>query len=996
MLDPRKGAFSRYNARRSTPEQVAGDFVAPASYFELATTDPQLIVGPRGIGKTTLLKMLLPEALDHWSTSEAEWARSRISFTGVFLAADKMWSGTLEQLAGSLNVHYGAQEMARPLGVAWEHRRRFGRASFAYMALAAFADTAAYRCRRDDDQADFKPGFNRVRLDRVHEEDLVGRIAPKCLAHPATSTFSGLAEQMRANLAELGRLMRRAANPELSEERVRELFGDELLDIDFATATVYFIDAFNRAVGQLQAPWVLLIDEFEFLPPSAGHQIGELVRSMDARLSYKITLAPYTGFNPFAGTELNDWHKVELRHQREGDFTAKLFARQFASDGRQLAPRRVDKLLRGHGFAGTRKRGSLSTQDVRDVRRLAAVDPDFDRWLEQHLAGDAVERLAPPSKQYHAVRRAMPLVRLRLARRRAIEEKGDDELPTHEVPELYTGAKNVYLLTEGNPRWIKALADRLGAGRDDDAPHPPILPAHQAREIAKVAWILYNNLWAVNIQERSGVHVVDRPLTGTPSRDQYVTPHEFLVQLGRHLYGETHGARFSPNAAAVFRVDNSDPWLEDVLNSLIFLGAIVVEPRAERTKYEQVRLSHMWAPIFNLLLRKGGARPLSKAFDAERRRVRGQSGEGVVATVIGERPEPRLEPAGPHTRAAVDASGEAAMEMKPLISDDRRRVSISPWPARKLSELQSGYPIDGLLTSVGYEPRSYALACALARSDGSDGGSRVAVEFRDQRTPSYRRSLEWFERHAFQIGRDWDGGFLHCCKRWLEEIVTTHDNARIVIDVSSMNRKRIAAVVEALAGLLSDNTVTVDLLYVPACFQPPSGLPDRVLSLGPVSSYFAGQLQTHLASVAFVGVGYEPHKAAGALQSMEISCEAVYVPDGPDGRFYQSVIDANPSLLGGANEHTATRYKVTDPFECVMHLDGRTRAALQVGNVPTLLPLGPKIFALSSCLVGAMSFPQVPVWRASFDAQEEPIERTAGEWVCGLTVQLSPALRQSP
>ncbi|HEU5142265.1 MAG TPA: hypothetical protein VFU04_03810 [Solirubrobacterales bacterium] len=326
--------------------------------------------------------------------------------------------------------------------------------------------------------------------------------------------------------------------------------------------------------------------------------------------------------------------------------------------------------------------------------------------------------------------------------------------------------------------------------------------------------------------------------------------------------------------------------------------------------------------------------------------------------------------------------------MKPLISDKRRRVSVLPWPARKLADLEGAGPYDALLASVGYEPRSRAIAEGL----GELPGETVAVEFQHPRPRSYEESLEWFEKQNVEINQEWDERFLPWLLDWLKRIAARHEEARVAIDVSSMNRPRIAAVVQAIGEMPSDARIVIDLLYAPSCYSPPKKLPDGVLTLRPVSAYLSGQLRSQASPVALVGLGYEPHRAAGVFDSLEIRRVIAYVPVGPHRDFHDTVLEANQGLLGGPEEHLEVDYEVLDPFDCVVRLDGRVHGLLQAGDVPALVPLGPKIFALSACLVAAMHHPHVSVWRASFDKDELALKRRADEWACGITLALAPAL----
>lgn len=59
FLDP-------FNAKAMTFREVASTFVSSTKFAELAGRWNALLVGPRGSGKTTLMKMLSVEALRAW------------------------------------------------------------------------------------------------------------------------------------------------------------------------------------------------------------------------------------------------------------------------------------------------------------------------------------------------------------------------------------------------------------------------------------------------------------------------------------------------------------------------------------------------------------------------------------------------------------------------------------------------------------------------------------------------------------------------------------------------------------------------------------------------------------------------------------------------------------------------------------------------------------------------------------------------------------------
>ena len=80
------GFYSSYNARHLDAEEVARAFVPSAKFRQLIGLQHSLLVGARGSGKTHLLKMLQPKALNAWDHPDADELRKRIGYWGIFVA----------------------------------------------------------------------------------------------------------------------------------------------------------------------------------------------------------------------------------------------------------------------------------------------------------------------------------------------------------------------------------------------------------------------------------------------------------------------------------------------------------------------------------------------------------------------------------------------------------------------------------------------------------------------------------------------------------------------------------------------------------------------------------------------------------------------------------------------------------------------------------------------------------------------------------------------
>ena len=87
-----------FNARYMGFEDVAQSFVPNLQFRELIKPESSIIVGPRGCGKTTLLKMLHPRAFYATVNPDVKTIYSEMDFWGVYIPADIQWSTLLKNI----------------------------------------------------------------------------------------------------------------------------------------------------------------------------------------------------------------------------------------------------------------------------------------------------------------------------------------------------------------------------------------------------------------------------------------------------------------------------------------------------------------------------------------------------------------------------------------------------------------------------------------------------------------------------------------------------------------------------------------------------------------------------------------------------------------------------------------------------------------------------------------------------------------------------------
>lgn len=98
IMSSKNNSHKSYNARYMDFEDVAKTFVPNSQFKELLRPESSIIVGPRGCGKTTLLKMLHPRAFAASSSEKVIQYYNDMNFWGVYIPADIQWAKLLEKV----------------------------------------------------------------------------------------------------------------------------------------------------------------------------------------------------------------------------------------------------------------------------------------------------------------------------------------------------------------------------------------------------------------------------------------------------------------------------------------------------------------------------------------------------------------------------------------------------------------------------------------------------------------------------------------------------------------------------------------------------------------------------------------------------------------------------------------------------------------------------------------------------------------------------------
>lgn len=602
VSDPTAAVFGHYNARSTAPEAVAARFVAPPQFWEVVTPGNTVLTGPRGSGKTTLLKMLQAPALEYWPRKEdAARARELATYSGVFVPADRSWSGQISAVGRQLPDQL---------------RTDFGAACFTLHSLRALSASAAVRASPHE----CEHPHDRVAVDRAAQEEIVRDIwRPWGLSEPVGS-FRGLQFALSQLIGVIGNVARRSLR---DGEAARRLGEHPALDLDVVDAAVPFIERFNHAARQEDHAWAFLVDEIEFLPPGIHTNILRSMRGRDPRIVQKVSLAPYTLIskelaNPLGGWEGHDLRRVDLTfHEKEHGYP---FSRRLVEQ-ELVAARKRDRVRLSAGGEPTTEAADPSLDEApsldevpdhpeeffggpgffemppgaaayghgsrnRDaIDQLATKDPSFRGWLAKHeIDPDTLGELDEVGRA-STVRKAIPVILLRDEYLHNV--RGHLQLRSRKQPRTYVGELSAYALCENNPRLLMALTYKLLE------PEAELDDSTRVEAVNQAASEYDLHLRAIEVPKSVGGPLVPRQLVRT---------------IGEHFRDNLYAEDFDPEPPLSFEVGPRDfeawPDLEPVLMQLAHYGAIV--PISE-TRF---RLAHMFAPLFKLPLRKGRAHTL--------------------------------------------------------------------------------------------------------------------------------------------------------------------------------------------------------------------------------------------------------------------------------------------------------------------------------------------------------------------------------------------------
>jgi len=584
-----KVLYNSFNARNLSIIEVSKTFIPPKIQLkELIKNESTMLMGPRGCGKTTLLKILSPDAVNFVIDPEAKKILQKVDFISVYIPSDIQWRTQYENLVKRLESD--ACEFVFNSTVLLN----------VLVSLIKLFNRYLNFIEDENEKVVVLESMICKELGESWNLDIKG-----------VKTFKTIELKLLTILADINEKSNKAYyinEKKLNFDSMHPLLFNKFTDLVIIGITIF--EQFNKIPSETK--WALCFDELELLPKSQQSFILSLLRSTNQKLIFKITSTPIINLNnSILASAGNDFEAVKLWVY---DVTSKkhwrLFCNQIIANKLGLTDdiqenlnsifgsSSLDQIIQDElsdlspiekeyiGEPTKFEKGTIKGSSIYFLFKILAYrDKSFKNFLEKRnidpanpIANEETEKAVFLQFKSEAIQRLIYRNR------------------TRKTPAIHFGLPYLFDICDGNPRLLVGLFDKLKT-EIDFTKSKKISKSIQSKIVYQNSNRFYNIL-----KNHPGTTVLINGKSINLSK-------HIIENIGKYFQDKVLRQPFQKSIPTTFVIDNEvNHKVVDLIEAASYYGAIIyLDPITEFSKVglvgKRFKLSSFLCPKYKITMK---------------------------------------------------------------------------------------------------------------------------------------------------------------------------------------------------------------------------------------------------------------------------------------------------------------------------------------------------------------------------------------------------------